>query len=860
MKIANFREYVAVLREIYTQEAMGEMGKYYYALMASGAELKKKKAALQKEIYRLTKLIKQQAERIRVAEDKKAAGLEMKVFQQQKQQQVRLLKDLQDSNHFNTLSDDAKVNVCSGFLLQKYLARELIENNPLRFQTNAQGDLVVDVKVLRQSDIFGEAEHLRDFVAAYMVHNPEKVKTPGYFKTLLNGVKDWKALLAFANAYFDKMNDNDFLQDGVVKASRQGCEVIKSWPERGLQLVRLHTVKALDYESDKMKNCVGKGGYDKGVLSGKTHIYSLRDMSDEGEWQPHVTIEYTENTFKQIYGYKNRIVGAEYRQCVREAVAAICGSDDFSGLNKDKNSSIWKSMGYLVDETGKLHDMTDMRESAVFSYLSINDLPQSDDFLPLMTVKKLMCSTFNEDTVARLKKLKAIGRLSSSTSLEGDYRQLRDFMTAVFGSSKPEELAERVDETLLIGMGYVKELLPIDESQMPLDEAQKNLFLNFSEDMTGPDWLDMMHLDRDIRIRNFNGYGSLWSDANLEHIFCHKVEVSGKTKAEELQNISRLSGCNVISFDKTEFDKDAVIDLGRVTGMEDDNRRKASPLSHEGFFLEGLSVTNFMSGKAVLFRKCTNLPEGDKIIFPPEVKHIMLEEDSGSQDNVKKRLPDFSRYKQLESLQINSYDLSENEVIRLPENLKYLAFYKCKFGKEQVMDLSRFKNLEVLRICNSDLCEVEQFAFPESLKVFAVGNGKVKKGISWDFSHCSKMNVVDFSVFGQDCSIDVGHIAFPKEVEAINLKGGRFSELEDLDLSGYSKLKKVNLSFASFPKLKKVDLPENCVLEQEKLKIPDGMAIDYKQEVVVPEIPRSSLNEQLKARMFLTGIQIVDAH
>ncbi len=28
------------------------------------------------------------------------------------------------------------------------------------------------------------------------------------------------------------------------------------------------------------------------------------------------------------------------------------------------------------------------------------------------------------------------------------------------------------------------------------------------------------------------------------------------------------------------------------------------------------------------------------------------------------------------------------------------------------------------------------------------------------------------------------------------------------------------------------------------------MAIDYKQEVVVPEIPRSSLNEQLKARMF----------
>ncbi len=121
-------------------------------------------------------------------------------------------------------------------------------------------------------------------------------------------------------------------------------------------------------------------------------------------------------------------------------------------------------------------------------------------------------------------------------------------MTAVFGSSKPEELAERVDETLLIGMGYVKELFTHRRISNALRRSSKNLFLNFSEDMTGPDWLDMMHLDRDIRIRNFNGYGSLWSDVNLEHIFATRWNVSGKTKAEELQNISRLSGCNVISF------------------------------------------------------------------------------------------------------------------------------------------------------------------------------------------------------------------------------------------------------------------------------------------------------------------------
>lgn len=43
MKIANFREYTGVLREIYTGEAMAEAGNYYYALMSSGKRLNQKK-------------------------------------------------------------------------------------------------------------------------------------------------------------------------------------------------------------------------------------------------------------------------------------------------------------------------------------------------------------------------------------------------------------------------------------------------------------------------------------------------------------------------------------------------------------------------------------------------------------------------------------------------------------------------------------------------------------------------------------------------------------------------------------------------------------------------------------------------
>lgn len=54
----------------------------------------------------------------------------------------------------------------------------------------------------------------------------------------------------------------------------------------GFQLVRLLTPKALDLESRRMDHCVGHGGYDAGVVSQMTEIYSLRE-----EGKPIVTLE-----------------------------------------------------------------------------------------------------------------------------------------------------------------------------------------------------------------------------------------------------------------------------------------------------------------------------------------------------------------------------------------------------------------------------------------------------------------------------------------------------------------------------------------------------------------------------------------
>ena len=183
MVIANFREYTAVLRDVYSRDAMGEIGAYYQALTNSGEELKQQKLRLLEQIGARKREIDRQAQLIRTATDKKAAGLRLARIKKQKQDMIRTLKVLQNGDHFNVLSDEAKTGVCSGFLLQKYLTRELLEHNPLNFAKDANGNLLVDTERLKHSAIFQEAVHLRDFVAAYMAKYPDKVKTPGHFKT-----------------------------------------------------------------------------------------------------------------------------------------------------------------------------------------------------------------------------------------------------------------------------------------------------------------------------------------------------------------------------------------------------------------------------------------------------------------------------------------------------------------------------------------------------------------------------------------------------------------------------------------------------------------------------------------------------
>lgn len=422
MVIANFREYTAVLRDVYSRDAMGEIGAYYQALTNSGEELKQQKLRLLEQIGARKREIDRQAQLIRTATDKKAAGLRLARIKKQKQDMIRALKVLQNGDHFNVLSDEAKTGVCSGFLLQKYLTRELLEHNPLNFAKDANGNLLVDTERLKHSAIFQEAVHLRDFVAAYMAKYPDKVKTPGHFKTLLNNVKDWRGVLDYADAFFARLNDDAHLTDDMIKASRQGVEVIRVFPGKNVQLVRLRTVEALDYETARMDHCVGKGSYDAAVLNGKTAIYSLRDLSAENEWLPHATIECKDGAITQVKGYKNKEIDPQYYPEIRASVFAVYGSEDIAELHRQGKVRDLQNWGYVIDVRGIVRDYYNLNEEIELQEADIWKVPpEKAAFISARTVK--IGRIWNRQTTEKLKQFRKIDSFDLSEMTEGSPKQ-----------------------------------------------------------------------------------------------------------------------------------------------------------------------------------------------------------------------------------------------------------------------------------------------------------------------------------------------------------------------------------------------------------------------------------------------------
>lgn len=815
MIIANFREYVGVLREIYSQDAMGEILGYYKEMAASGKKLNARKAELQQKISKKKKIIEALAKQIRAATDKKEAGLKLAGVKRQKQALVTELKKLRESDHFNVLSEEAKISVCSGFLLQKYLARELLENNPLAFPQDADGNLVVDPQKLRNADIFQEAGHIRDFVAAYLNRYPEKVKTPGHFKTMLNGVTDWAGLLNYANDFFERLNDNDFLEEGPVKASRQGTEVIKIWPENKLQIVRLHTPHALDYESEKMKHCVGRGGYDNKVKSGKSRIYSLRDYCEDGEWLPHATIEYVDGEVKQVKGYNNREVAAEYLPVLREFVFCLYGSEDVRNLYAANKVHDLKNWGYLTDVAGKLHDIYHLKED-----IELARVRSDDEFFNQLDVSRIKVHKFvfskplDDDVLRYLKKFKQIKEISLSADEKSP-----EMVGKLFGILRNRN---GTGEIVLSELNLSSALILPEDVR---DVSVRKLCCGSDMPCT-PKIIQKFKRFREIEKFDIEGMprGFLLMREYLAEK-CGSSEVSGieklLKKSQQLINLGYVwhSTKRGLSFDDVSG---KWIDLTNVTEAADIkylpvNNELMELIQPEQLAIDELKlygrITPKMIAKIGCFNKICDIVFEKADFTGFEKLDLSGIRNLGERTKSTEANPldafnssfifeNSSGVKTIPKM-VSGYDVKFSDCINLPDAGKIIFPRQMQHlligwekGSASLSELSleAYTDLKTLQLNCFDLQQAKYFNVPENIEYLGIGDSILGKQQKLDLSGYKNLKEVRLTY--SDVS-GISQIVFPEGVERVGLDNAVFSSKTALDLSNCKNLKIVSMFYVS---------------------------------------------------------------
>lgn len=429
---------------------------------------------------------------------------------------------------------------------------------------------------------------------------------------------------------------------------------------------------------------------------------------------------------------------------------------------------------------------------------------------------------------------------------------LRRQVFALTGGQSAEDVKTRVDAGLMSAMGFAIKIG--DPSQY--DKRGRICFDLSESGQNRPEekWVDVTDLGETVHIGQVSYGGDVWRDADMSHLICRDVNVKGELQPEDAVQLSRLSGAYDVHFDHVSFKQIQTLDLSGLQ-MFERQLEKTDVMTASSFFLEGYTVSHFFAGSSVIFHGCRDLsPEA--IRLPRGIKHIMFDTaDCGT----KIKLPDFSRYENLESLQVNHFDLSENETVRLPKGLKYLAFYDCSFGSGKNMDLSRFENLSVLRVKGCDLQGVERFAFPSGLEAFAIGGALFARGAALDLSGCHQMKIFDVDASFENKEIALSRITFPEEIEEIKLCGLKFSEIESFDLRAYPNLRCADVERSAFPKLRKLLLPAGCELKKDNWEIP------AETEVVrgegAKEFPPQEVNlsEHFLRELKFKGVKIIDA-
>ena len=216
---------------------------------------------------------------------------------------------------------------------------------------NMTGQMRHDLTTIRDF-LYSAAESYVDKTVIAIKENiqKDKKKLPkvrlDYLKTS-NEYSTFEKTLAQAEKWHERMAElaaKKEKNEQMYKASLAGTQFIMDLPN-GMRAYQLMTPQALDFESEYMGHCVGRGGYDKDVTNGSVKIYSIRDNNGE----PHATLEVRGQNVFQCKGKGNKTPVQRYIPAVQHFVEA----------QKLEIKHDMKNIG-LIKQDGKYYSIYDL--------------------------------------------------------------------------------------------------------------------------------------------------------------------------------------------------------------------------------------------------------------------------------------------------------------------------------------------------------------------------------------------------------------------------------------------------------------------------------------------------------------------
>ncbi|MBQ8482132.1 MAG: PcfJ domain-containing protein [Alphaproteobacteria bacterium] len=817
MIIANYDEFIQVINSLFHDNEVNNYNSFVQAVAKSKTSRNIKRNRYQNELTKLKTQIqkcKQELRRAGLLEDKKKCSFELKKLNKAKRELIKKNKAHSELSLFSEMGENAKIYACCRHLLSKYLPQALSEDMTSIAELNDDGSVIVNPKAFKDSRLYQDAAHIKDYVTSYFENYPERIKGTRYFIGLHRKATTLPDLLSNINGYFEKLNSPDEKESNRIKKSHIGIEVIKVYPESQLQVVRVTTKAGLNYEGSAMHHCVGS--YASKVEKGETQIYSLRDMREVNqELIPHATVEFKNGKIAQIKGPNDSIIAFKYVDYVRDILLTLVKSNDFQDIINDANipNSDKNNIGLFKDINDKIHDLFDFDEQdAVFDKITI-----TEEALTALPLHKMKIKNLTYKGHISSKGLETLSKTKFNSlnfvSLEYD-ETIFDYSKYGFSDGRYISLNMKAPQLKRI-------ILPQNVSTLELSGDFDNL-----ETLELPAEIKSIQLKGKFpKLKTISSVGSMSLEGEFPQI---------ETLPSSVENLS-LTG----NFPKIETIPDSVLFLSikgklpNIRRVNPDNLISLKLIDTDILQNINLSEMNNLQHLSLYgnslssFKKLPQSPKleelrlsgkgywlGDQAFYLgdnftaayPKLKNLIL---NGSFPNV--RHLDLSLNTELVNIEALGSKFENLQFIRFPDKLRNCILDHTILPEIEELDFSNTDNQSFGYIKELNLGKL---VFDDTKDMSKQSSGGMQvEGLSLSFSHLGKLRSLKFPLSVKEISvqnfIDCSNISDTnlgelKELEDLKIALNDFDVLPALDLSQCSKLKSISISGKT---LRKTTLP-----------------------------------------------------